>query len=650
MHNTIFYKILLIISVYWFSIQAKSVNAQAYPWPKQSQYESIPDSFKSYPLVKLLEKRVYDLSFSPSIEDLKIYYTIHRKFHVKSTLAIDAALTMISGHVRNSEPVAFKCRIIKPDGKNINFDIYGKPFTDYREIATGIKDLSFKVKVGDQIEMYNTSIIKGLFSVIEWQPEDRIPIKKLIVQAIAPKYMSFKVKSYNGFPEVIETVVGNDHYYNAEMVNMDPAGFDELYSNYNKTAPRVLMQIIGYDDKKVVINNWVKSAEKWIEWIEVKEEKQINAVRSFLKTLHLDTCSSDSSKIKLIEHHIKSTLSFNSKNSYLPMDSLLKVKKCNQYSMLQLFATCLKLEKITFTAVGIGDNNQNTFDPLFESLSSISAILFYIPSCNSFINPISMQTRYPFIQSYYTGKGVCLFECTDKYKVAVNVKEIPMLPYSENVDSLYYQITFDSSMNRPFIITERYYKGYEAFFRKKVYWNYNKNKALNTFNDLYPELSSRDNSFQTLMVSNTDVTSLSKADAMTILASFRTPRFAVGDSTTCTLHIGNLLGQKDYMADNYKRQTDIEMNYPREWYRSIKIEIPEGYTIKDIDKLNANIVKDDIQCGFKAQYTLQGNMLAIEVREWYGKASWPKTDIASFRSVINTAARYYRTKLIIEKK
>jgi len=87
--------------------------------------------------------------------------------------------------------------------------------------------------------------------------------------------------------------------------------------------------------------------------------------------------------------------------------------------------------------------------------------------------------------------------------------------------------------------------------------------------------------------------------------------------------------------------------------RTIKITIPAGYSVKNLNDLNMDIsFKKDgvVTMGFVSKYTLNGNVLDVIINETYHGVNYPLEQFEDFKKVINAAADFNKVVLVLEKK
>ena len=116
--------------------------------------------------------------------------------------------------------------------------------------------------------------------------------------------------------------------------------------------------------------------------------------------------------------------------------------------------------------------------------------------------------------------------------------------------------------------------------------------------------------------------------------------------------IGDLLGPQSELYQEKPRQTQIDMFYAHSYKRILKLEIPAGYKLSGQEAIKMNIHFDyggKDACGFVSDYTLENNLLMINIKEYYNTIQLPKTEFENFRKVINAAADFNKINVVLEK-
>ena len=107
------------------------------------------------------------------------------------------------------------------------------------------------------------------------------------------------------------------------------------------------------------------------------------------------------------------------------------------------------------------------------------------------------------------------------------------------------------------------------------------------------------------------------------------------------------------MYQEKPRQLPIELPYPHALLRKIVLQIPDGYTIKNLQDINISVVHkdgDEPTMGFVSKYQQNGNTVTIDIDENYKRIKYPLSQFEDFKKVINASADFNKVVLVLEKK
>ncbi|WP_462254160.1 DUF3857 domain-containing protein [Ekhidna sp.] len=115
------------------------------------------------------------------------------------------------------------------------------------------------------------------------------------------------------------------------------------------------------------------------------------------------------------------------------------------------------------------------------------------------------------------------------------------------------------------------------------------------------------------------------------------------------LSIGSLIEKQQVVENEYKedRTFDIYMNYPRKFHNQVSLIIPEGYTIKGLDKLNVNVQNET--GGFISVASIEENKLIINAMKYYRNSFEPAENWGKLLAFITTADDFNDVQVLLKK-
>ena len=120
-----------------------------------------------------------------------------------------------------------------------------------------------------------------------------------------------------------------------------------------------------------------------------------------------------------------------------------------------------------------------------------------------------------------------------------------------------------------------------------------------------------------------------------------------------TDEIGKVIGMQSNLFDENQRINEIEINFPNSYEYKIEVEIPKGFRVSDYSELNKLkefiSVDGSVSAKFNSKANINNNILYIDIEEFYKNLKYDKGRYQEFREVINTAAKFYNTSIVLEK-
>ncbi|RDI09827.1 hypothetical protein [Flavobacterium sp. AG291] len=112
--------------------------------------------------------------------------------------------------------------------------------------------------------------------------------------------------------------------------------------------------------------------------------------------------------------------------------------------------------------------------------------------------------------------------------------------------------------------------------------------------------------------------------------------------------VGKLISQQAEIEEKENKRTDnIYMPYPRSYKEEIIFDIPEGYTVTGLDKLNKNI--KNTTGGFESSAKTEGNKLVIKTFKYYTNYYEPNANWKDMVSFLDAAYQFTQEKILIKK-
>lgn len=112
--------------------------------------------------------------------------------------------------------------------------------------------------------------------------------------------------------------------------------------------------------------------------------------------------------------------------------------------------------------------------------------------------------------------------------------------------------------------------------------------------------------------------------------------------------VGKLIErQVQVEADEMERDFGIYFDHPRSFRYKIVFEIPNGYEVQGIDKLNSRV--ENNAGGFVSTAQMEGRNLVIETQKHYNHTALPKDEWKSVVAFLNAASAFSVQKILLRK-
>jgi len=115
------------------------------------------------------------------------------------------------------------------------------------------------------------------------------------------------------------------------------------------------------------------------------------------------------------------------------------------------------------------------------------------------------------------------------------------------------------------------------------------------------------------------------------------------------IEIGKFIsGQIDLDDDDRKRTENIYMNYPRSFNYQIILNIPDGYTVAGLDKLNKSV--DNSTGAFISEAKIEDNKLIISTSKQYKNNFEPNSNWSLMIAFLDEAFQFTNEKILLKKQ
>lgn len=236
------------------------------------------------------------------------------------------------------------------------------------------------------------------------------------------------------------------------------------------------------------------------------------------------------------------------------------------------------------------------------------------------------------------------------YPVA-HISNIPAPSYKDNFDNMDIDVSFSEDFEENSINVIRSYSGYSAQYYKAAFLVLEEDRKIELLNDIIKYLA-LDAEIKAIEVIERNLEYNNWNKPFTVKGSFTTNSYIESAGEAILFKVGNLIGQQSELYQEEERVTPIVNTINRGYLRKIKVTIPDGFSVKNLEDL---IMKEQVFKGeklifnFVSSYTMDGQNLEIDIEEYYDEIYYPIDKFEAFRKVINAAADWNKIVLVLEQ-
>ena len=628
-----------------------------YDWDYDPEFEIVQIAEKGQNAIVLKDLKVVEFFFDEEYNTLLQLYTVHLKVQVNTHEAVELYNTHYMPMNRVIGIEDLRARVITNDDIKEIEEIDLKDFEGEDDYSSYKYFAIEGVEIGSQIEyIYTFKMLPQLEGSREFFQSDELKFNTEFHIYCEDK-MFFDTKSYNGLQEMeLDTLIEGKNHYFANILKIEPLK-PEPYAPYNNSLMRVEykldyiepadgVELYTYDQLSNQLNQYLRSDIT---------KKDIKSLKKLSKELGLDGLS-EMEKVRKIEDFVKRkmTISEQSNDELTKLEIILEKLVANERGAIKLYVSMFDLNDIEYTYGLTSDRTKVTMDPDFESYSFLENYIFYFPGLDKYMAPTEILYRVGYIPFKWSNnyglfiKNVKLGETTTGIG---EVKFIEPLDYSESEDKLDIKIDIDGEFDALNLDIKRTMTGYNATFIQPIF-------------ELIPETESKIVVIELLNLSGKDVELKEFKLINSSLDSFYLKPFIIQGSVSTSssfydkagnhylLKIGEVIGEQVEMYQEEKRKLPVENEFNRNYERRIQFEIPEGFTVRNLDDLKAEIFLEENgekSMGFISDYEIDGDLVNVFVKEYYKKLDYPLEYFDQFRNIINAAADFNKKVLIFEK-
>ena len=647
---------ILILFITSNSLAQTAPFYEGYNWETNPSY-NIEESDKD--MVAIKDKIVTEFYFED--QNLTEYYLEHKILWLNSDDRIEEYNKIYLAFSNKTSLKVSKARVIKKTGEIIELD-ESKILSAENE-ETGRKYNYFALEglqKGSIVEYYYVIKRRPTYQGARVDIQNDYNKKAVEFDLYAPSNLLFTFKSFNLNSTVTkdETSTEKMHW---QLAIKDVVGIDkEEQSPYRAALGYVMYKLHQNTANNIIITSYNEVAQNLFAFYYPEyNEEETKLINKFAKNIKLNNDDeNEEKKARIIDLYIKENIyiSDNDSENLKNLSNVINTKTANETGIVKLYVALFKKFNITHEMVLTSNRTKLKFDREFEATNFLQEFLFYFPASKKYLSPSKFGTRFGFPPPYYMdnyGLFVTGYNINGKRKAFSEVKYIEGIPASSSTDEMVINVYFnkeDFSQNT--ITLERKLNGYYAMNIQPFMNLIPANRKNEVIDEAFAQNTDKNAKVLKRVLINEDP-SLFGVKPFVVKFDISSEYFVEKAGNKYLFKLGDLIGPQMEMYQEKKRILPLEAEFNRSYYRTIKIHIPEGYKISNLDDItikNSYTAKGKEVFIFDSYYTLDSNILTVTADEHYRESIVAPEIFEAYRTVINSAADFNKVTLILEPK
>jgi len=642
---------ILIMVMMFMTFAALAVTPGQYQWDQQRTRFTLSADEEKLPELMIKSHVQYEYTFEN--DEFVMYSTHHKIIYVNSNEAIQKHNRILISMNSTMALTTLKARSINKAGKAVYFD--ESNLKELKEEASGNAYRIFAmegVEIGSEVEyFYTRKMVADVFNR-EFMQFD-VPAKSASMKLSSPRHLKFDFRTYNGLPEAKKLEDTTQNVY--EIAASDIAATkEEPFANLSANRKRVEYKL-AYNSarSRARLYTWEDAARRFYEVLTTLSKGDNKAVEKFISNAKIDKSLKPGERIRKMEALIKTTVHVNEESGDEALsvpESILKYKVASKEGITRLYLAVFSQMGIKAYPVLTCSRERFRFDGDFDTWSYLDDYLVYFPETKGFIAPY-FETRYPLVPGEYTSqKGLFIepFEVGEVKSALGTINEIPAADYLANQDNLDIDVAFDADFESNTITQLRSFVGFTSDYFASFYQVLNEEKRKQMVEELIKQTApdAQVGKWTANVIPKPDM------DWFEMKGEFKTSNFIEKAGPKVLFKVGLLIGPQIEMYRDDQRTSMVENDNNRNYDRVIKIHVPAGYVVKNVEQLKMNFSYSNDEKTpflFRSDYVMKGDVLEITIAEFYKEIYVPLERYEDFRKVVNASADFNKVTLILEK-
>ena len=323
-------------------------------------------------------------------------------------------------------------------------------------------------------------------------------------------------------------------------------------------------------------------------------------------------------------------------------------KISNDFSIIQVYTNLLKAAKVDYEVAISCNRYFLKFDPELFDPNQLREFVIYLPKSEKYISPNRIEYRVSEAPDDLLGNyGVFIDKNLDYYFSEITQSDKNFSEIKKKIE-----IYIPKNLKKLKIKENRSFSGYWAIMNRN-YVSLSENEETDFLIDYFTINGLNNKKVTNYNIKNFNISNNSYNTPLRINSTITTTELVEEVDGLVYLKVGKVIGLQSNLFDDNKRINEIEINFPNSYEYQIEVEIPKGYRVLDYSELNKAkefiSVDGSISAKFNSKATLNNNKINIVINEFYKNLRYDKGRYQEFREVINAAAKFYESTVILEQ-
>ena len=628
---------------------------KSYTWETNPKY-TVEEIDKD--MIALKEKVVTEFSFEG--ENFVEFYLEHKVLWLNSDDRIEEYNKVYLPFSNTSKLVLNKARVIKKNGEILELDESKILTAENEENGRTYKYFAFEgVEKGSFIEYYYVVRRSPRYQGIRFDVQNDYDKASVEFDLYAPNNLEFDFKSFNNIPNVIKDNTSTEKFHWEFSANNVIGITTEEQAPYDASTGYIIYKLHKNLSNNGVITSYKSVANNLYSYYYPEYDKNLNKlIDDFANNIGITSEMNEETKARKIDFFVKQNVFYTESGSdnLKDLKSVITNKTTNETGVIKLYVALFRKFDIIHEMVLTTNRLQLKFDKEFEATNYLNEFLFYFPDSKKYLAPSKYGTRFGFPPAIYTdnyGLFVTGYDVDGKRKAFSEIKYIEGLESEKSKDVMNIEVGFDpEDFTKNNITIDKKLHGYYAMQIQPFLNLIPADQKDEILDDSFAKNIDKDAEVIKREIKN-DVPELFGIKPFHTNYNISSESFVEKAGNKYLFKLGDLIGPQMEMYQEKKRILPLEAEFNRSYYRTITVNIPEGYKISNLEDIvikNSYTKEGKDIFIFDSYYKLDGNILTVTADEHYRETIVAPEIYEEYRKVINSAADFNKVTLILEKK